>query len=85
MDSQGRVRRRSEQEMAPFSFTGVTIMHPRMIEAAPAEAIALNTLWDRAIGARRLYGQRRDGRWMHVGSPLGLAEAEQALAKRHDD
>ena len=85
MDSQGRVSRRSEHEMAPFAFTGVSIMHPRLFEDAPAEAFSLNRLWDRAIGAGRLYGLRLEGRWMHVGSPLGLAEAEQALAKRHDD
>ncbi len=85
MDSQGRVSRRSEHEMAPFAFTGVSIMHPRLFEDAPAEAFSLNRLWDRAIGAGRLYGLCLEGRWMHVGSPLGLAEAEQALAKRHDD
>jgi NDP-sugar pyrophosphorylase family protein len=45
----------------------------------------LNRLWDRAIAAGRLYGLRLEGRWMHVGSPLGLAEAERALAKRYDD
>jgi MurNAc alpha-1-phosphate uridylyltransferase len=85
MDSQGRVSRRSEHEMAPFAFTGVSIMHPRLFEDAPAGAFSLNRLWDRAIAAGRLYGLRLEGRWMHVGSPLGLAEAEQALAKRHDD
>ena len=85
MDSQGRVSRRGEHEVAPFAFTGVSIMHPRLFEDAPAGAFSLNRLWDRAIAAGRLYGLRLEGRWMHVGSPLGLAEAEQALAKRHDD
>jgi MurNAc alpha-1-phosphate uridylyltransferase len=85
MDSQGRVSRRSEHEVAPFAFTGVSIMHPRLFEDAPAGAFSLNRLWGRAIAAGRLYGLRLEGRWMHVGSPLGLAEAERALAKRHDD
>jgi MurNAc alpha-1-phosphate uridylyltransferase len=85
MDSQGRVSRRSEHEVAPFAFTGVSIMHPRLFEDAPAGAFSLNRLWDRAIAAGRLYGLRLEGRWMHVGSPLGLAEAERALAKRYDD
>ena len=85
MDSRGRVSRRGEHEIAPFAFTGVSIMHPRLFEEAPAGAFSLNRLWDRAIAAGRLYGLRLEGRWMHVGSPLGLAEAEQALAKRYDD
>ena len=85
MDSQGRVSRRSEHEVAPFAFTGVSIMHPRLFEDAPAGAFSLNRLWGRAIAAGRLYGLRLEGRWMHVGSPLGLAEAERALAKRHDN
>jgi MurNAc alpha-1-phosphate uridylyltransferase len=85
MDSQGRVSRRGEHEVAPFAFTGVSIMHPRLFEDAPAGAFSLNRLWDRAIATGRLYGLRLEGRWMHVGSPLGLAEAERALAKRYDD
>jgi MurNAc alpha-1-phosphate uridylyltransferase len=85
MDSQGRVSRRGEHEIAPFAFTGVSIMHPRLFEGAPGGAFSLNRLWDRAIAAGRLYGLRLEGRWMHVGSPLGLAEAEQALPKRYDE
>lgn len=84
MDFEGRVTRRGEHEIAPFAFTGVSIMHPRLFEAAPAGAFSLNRLWDRAIGAGRLYGLRLEGRWMHVGSPLGLADAERALANQND-
>ena len=84
MDFEGRVTRRGEHEIAPFAFTGVSIMHPRLFEAAPACAFSLNRLWDRAIGAGRLYGLRLEGRWMHVGSPLGLADAERALANQND-
>jgi MurNAc alpha-1-phosphate uridylyltransferase len=40
-------------------------------------------VWDRAIAARRLYGSRLDGVWMHVGTPDALAEAEQRLKLEH--
>jgi len=33
-------------------------------------------LWDKALAKGRLYGVRLDGRWMHVGTPEALAEAE---------
>ena len=85
MDSEGLVQRRGEHEIAPFAFTGVSIMHPRLLGEAPQGAFSLNRAWDRAIAAGRLYGLRLEGRWMHVGSPLGLAEAEALMAATYDD
>ncbi len=81
MDPQGQLSRRGEHGVVPFVFTGVSIAHPRLFEGAPQGAFSLNQLWDRAMTAGRLYGLRLEGRWMHVGSPLGLAEAEAALAE----
>ncbi len=85
MDARGRVARRGEHQIAPFVFTGVSIMHPRLFAQAPAGAFSLNVLWDRAMAAGRLYGLRLEGRWMHVGSPLGHAQAEELLAATKDD
>ena len=81
MDPQGQLSRRGEQGVVPFVFTGVSITHPRLFEDAPDGAFSLNLLWDRALAAGRLYGLRLEGRWMHVGSPLGLSQAETALAE----
>jgi N-acetyl-alpha-D-muramate 1-phosphate uridylyltransferase len=79
-ESDGRIRRRrGEQEVVPFAFTGVSIAHPRMFEASPDDAFSLNVLWSRAIAAGRAYGVRMDGVWMHVGTPEALAQAEQCL------
>jgi MurNAc alpha-1-phosphate uridylyltransferase len=76
----GRVRRRKlEQEIVPFAFTGVSVAHPRLFEDSPEGAFSLNLVWSRAIAAGRAYGMRMDGRWMHVGSPDALAQAEQCL------
>lgn len=77
MDPTGLISRRAEHREAPFVFTGVSIAHPRMFEAAPEGKFSLNKLWDRAIADKRLYGIRLDGAWMHVGTPAALAEAEQ--------
>jgi MurNAc alpha-1-phosphate uridylyltransferase len=77
MDASGLLTRRPEHKDAPFVFTGVSIAHPRMFEGAPEGKFSLNKLWDRAIEARRLYGLRLDGAWMHVGTPEALAEAER--------
>jgi MurNAc alpha-1-phosphate uridylyltransferase len=81
LDSDGRIRRRKvEQEIVPFAFTGVSIAHPRLFEASPEGAFSLNLVWDRAIAAGRAFGMRMDGIWMHVGTPEALAQAEQCLS-----
>ena len=78
--SDGRIRRRKvEQEIVPFAFTGVSIAHPRLFEGAPEGAFSLNAVWNRAIAAGRAYGTRMDGIWMHVGTPEALAQAEDCL------
>ncbi len=79
MDEDGRLARRDESRVAPFVWTGVQIVHPRLFEGCPQGAFSLNVLLNRAIEAERLYGIRHDGIWMHVGSPDGLAEAEAQL------
>jgi N-acetyl-alpha-D-muramate 1-phosphate uridylyltransferase len=79
MEASGMLTRRTERREAPFVFAGVSIAHPRMFEGAPKGTFSLNTLWDRAIAGKRLYGTRLDGVWMHVGTPEALSEAEQRL------
>lgn len=79
MTADGLLQRRPERELAPFVFTGVSIVHPRLFEGAPEGRFSLNQLWDRAIEQRRLHGIRLDGTWMHVGTPAALADAEQFL------
>jgi MurNAc alpha-1-phosphate uridylyltransferase len=82
LDSDGRIRRkRVEQEIVPFAFTGVSIAHPRLFDGSPEGAFSLNLVWSRAIGAGRAYGVRMDGVWMHVGTLAALAEAEQCLSR----
>jgi MurNAc alpha-1-phosphate uridylyltransferase len=81
-ESDGRIRRRRvEQEMVPFAFTGVSLAHPRLFAECPDGAFSLNVVWDRAIEAGRAWGMRMEGIWMHVGSPDALAQAEQQLAR----
>jgi N-acetyl-alpha-D-muramate 1-phosphate uridylyltransferase len=81
LESDGRIRRRkAEQELVPFAFTGVSVAHPRLFDGSPDGAFSLNLVWSRAIAAGRAYGMRMDGVWMHVGSPDALAEAERCLS-----
>lgn len=81
MDGMGRLRRRKERTVAPFVWTGVQIIRPQVFEGTPDGPFSTNLIWDRMIEQDRLYGIRLDGRWMHVGSPAGIEEAEAALAR----
>lgn len=77
----GRLVRRKGGR-APFVFTGVQLLHPRLFRDAPGGAFSLNILYDRAEAAGRLFGIVHDGAWYHVGTPAALAEAEALILGR---
>jgi len=82
LESDGKIRRRKvEQEIVPFAFTGVSIAHPRLFDGSPDGPFSLNVVWSRAIAAGRAFGVRMEGVWMHVGTPDALTEAEQYLSR----
>jgi len=81
LDAEGHVMRPGENALTPFAYPGVQIVHPRLFENAPEGEFSTNILWDRAIAAKRLYGTRLDGVWIHVGTPQARDEAEAYLAK----
>lgn len=80
MDPAGRLTRRLERFVAPFLFTGVQILHPRLFADLPQGPFSLNLLYDRAAENGRLFGIVHEGDWMDAGTPDGLAAAERTLA-----
>ena len=79
VDPLGLATRRVEGHVAPFVFTGVQILHPRLFADAPTGAFSLNRLYDTAAEAERLYAIVNDGEFFHIGTPEALAEAERAM------
>lgn len=79
MTPDGRLSRRGERQVVPFAFAGVSLCTSALFENAPEGPYSLNVLWDRALAKDRLYGVRLDGRWMHVGTPAYLKEAEASF------
>jgi MurNAc alpha-1-phosphate uridylyltransferase len=63
----------------PFAFAGVSLCTAGLFDDAPEGPFSLNVLWDRALTKGRLHGVRLDGRWMHVGTPRALEEAEASF------
>jgi len=81
MTPDGRLARRGKNEVVPFAFAGVSLCDERLFKDAPEGRFSLNLLWDRALAKGRLFGVRLDGRWMHVGTPEALAEAESLFER----
>ena len=79
MATDGRLKKRSEREMAPFVYAGAALLRPELFKDAPDGAFSLTALFDRAAEAGRLHGLRLEGVWMHVGTPGAIAEAEAAI------
>lgn len=79
MAPDGRLTRRPEREVAPFVFAGAAIFAPTLFKDAPQGKFSLNTLFNKAIDAGRLYGLRLEGLWMHVGTPDAIGAAEAAI------
>jgi MurNAc alpha-1-phosphate uridylyltransferase len=79
MAPDGRLRQRDEPEIAPYVYAGAAILTPTLFRNAPQGEFPLAALFGHAVQARRLYGLRLEGRWMHIGSPEAIAAAETVI------
>ncbi|WP_440958118.1 nucleotidyltransferase family protein [Oceanicaulis sp. LC35] len=75
----GQLERRGERKSAPYAYTGVQILHPRVLKGLPVEPFSTNLIWNTALEAGRLYGCVMDAFWMHVGDPEAREAAENRL------
>ncbi len=82
MEPDGALRRRIEQRVAPFVFTGVQVLAPALFDGAPENAFSLRNLYDKAQEAGRLFGLHHDGMWFHVGTPDAVILAEGSIGGR---
>ena len=82
LDKLGVPRYRDEREIAPYIFAGAMLASPRLFAEASAlpKKFSLKLLWDKAEAAGRLRGIVHDGEWYHIGTPDGLAAAEERLS-----
>jgi len=81
LDATGRITgRRKPGRVAPFAYTGIQMIHPRLIADWPEGPFSTNLFWDRAIAAGRAYGQVHQGLWFDVGTPAAMPRTEAILA-----
>jgi len=80
MEADGRLSRRKPGRVAPFVFTGVQILSPRLVADPPGDVFSTNVFWDRAIADGRAYGLSHGGQWFDVGTPQAIPLVEAGLA-----
>jgi MurNAc alpha-1-phosphate uridylyltransferase len=77
----GRITgRRKPGRVAPFVYTGVQILSPRLIADWPEGPFSTMLFWERAIAAGRAYGLVHQGLWFDVGTPQAIAATEAMIA-----
>jgi len=74
-------RKRKEESTAPYLFTGIQILHPRIFKGIEPGIFSLVRLYDVAQQAGRLKAISYDGDWYHVGTPEALTQTEERLKK----
>ena len=81
LGADGRITgRRKPGRVAPFVFTGVQIVSPRLIREWPAGPFSTNLFWNRAIAAGRAFGLVHQGLWSEVNVPAAVAKTEVLFA-----
>jgi N-acetyl-alpha-D-muramate 1-phosphate uridylyltransferase len=80
MLTDGRLQRRTGEELVPFIYAGAAILSPALFVDVPDGPFPLTRLFDHAAASGRLFGLPLDGVWMHVGTPEAVTAAEAALA-----
>jgi MurNAc alpha-1-phosphate uridylyltransferase len=79
LGADGRLTR-SGGDAAGLIYAGAAIVHPRIFAGAEMEPHSLNRYFDLATAEGRLFGWRMRGRWITVGTPEAIPEAEAAAA-----
>ena len=81
LDALGRISgRRKPGRLAPFVYSGVQILSPRVIADWPQGPFSTMLFWERAIAAGRAYGLVHQGQWFDVGTPAAVKQVEAMLA-----
>jgi MurNAc alpha-1-phosphate uridylyltransferase len=74
------IARRKAATVAPFVYTGIQILHPRILRDWPEGPFSTNLFWNRAIEAGRAYAQVHQGLWFDVGTPAAIPKTEALIA-----
>ena len=84
MDAQYRLSRDVAPGAKRYVFTGAQIIDISSLDGISKSVFSLNDVWNTMIAQGRLFGSIHTGGWVDVGTPAGIARAEELLARQHD-
>ena len=81
-DGEGNMTRRPAESTAPYIYTGIQILHPRLFEGCPQGAFSLNILYNKAISASppRLKSALHEGALLNAGDLKGKKLTEDYIS-----
>lgn len=74
LDDRNRLDWRGEMAEAPYVYSGIQIVHPRLLADRPRTPFSMRQPWHAAWQAERLFGLVHDGDWAMVWDLDGLAQ-----------
>ena len=75
----GRLVKRGDGEQADYVYAGVGVMKPSLFAPFTEDVFRLAPLFFEAAERGRLFGYALRGRWLHVGTPATIGQAQEAL------
>jgi MurNAc alpha-1-phosphate uridylyltransferase len=69
----------SDARAKKLTFSGISVMHPKLFAGMPAGAQPLAPILRQAMTAGLVQGERHDGRWWDIGTPARLALLDEHL------
>lgn len=62
-----------------LTFSGISVMHPKLFAGVPAGAQPLAPILRQAMAAGKVQGEHHKGRWWDIGTPARLAQLDELL------
>ncbi len=84
MDDQGRLRRFRPGDAVAYVNSGAQILQTDRYRTHPEDRFSQNVIWDQMIENGGLFGCVYAGNWVDVGTPEGIALAENLLEHARD-
>ena len=72
--SNGKLSWRQEGNTAPYQYTGIQLLHPRIIQSINKKIFSLQEVYHQLSDKNELYGAAHTGDWFHMGTVEELEE-----------
>lgn len=63
-----------------FSYTGIQILERKLFDTYNCSPFSIKKIWDKTFSEQRVGGVEFIGKWLHIGTPQGVIDAENFLS-----